>query len=77
MSLLIIVTFQLLIIHLNMNIHIIPKNLTASQILAKNKSRTPKHTTHFHNAHNFSVGRDLFKLLTIDFSQTHTKSGGI
>ena len=37
MSLLIIVTFQLLIIHLNMNIHIIPKNLTASQILAKNK----------------------------------------
>lgn len=37
MSLLIIVTFQLLIIHLNMNIHIIPKNLKGFQILAKKK----------------------------------------
>ena len=60
-----------------MNIHIIPKKLKGSQSLAKNKSRTPEHTTHFHNVHNFSVGRDLLRLLTIDFSQTHTKSGGI
>ena len=37
MSFLIIITFQFLIIHHNMNIHVISKKLRGSQFLAKKK----------------------------------------